>query len=155
MTFGMRVMPPTSTTSSMSALAMPASFSACWQGFIVRSIRSATRLSSLARVSFSTRCSGWWVFGSIEMNGWLISVCVALDSSIFAFSAASFSRCSAILSLVRSTPCSFLNSSARYSTIRMSKSSPPRKVSPLVDFTSNRPSSISRIEMSKVPPPRS
>jgi ATP-binding protein involved in chromosome partitioning len=54
-----------------------------------------------------------------------------------------------------STPCSFLNSPARYSTMRMSKSSPPRKVSPLVDFTSKRPSSISRIEMSKVPPPRS
>ncbi len=30
----------------------------------------------------------------------------------------------------------------------MSKSSPPRKVSPLVDFTSNTPSPISRIEMS-------
>ena len=74
MTFGMRVMPPTSTTSSMSDFAMPASFSACWQGFIDRAIRSATRLSSLARVSFSTRCSGWCVFGSIEMNGWLISV---------------------------------------------------------------------------------
>ena len=37
----------------------------------------------------------------------------------------------------------------------MSKSSPPRKVSPLVDFTSNTPSPISRMEMSKVPPPRS
>ena len=37
----------------------------------------------------------------------------------------------------------------------MSKSSPPRKVSPLVDFTSNTPSPISRIETSKVPPPRS
>src|SRR6202022_4438844 len=37
----------------------------------------------------------------------------------------------------------------------MSKSSPPRKVSPLVDFTSNTPSPISRIDMSKVPPPKS
>ena len=155
MTFGMRVMPPTSTTSSMSVLATPASLIACWQGFMVRAMRSETRDSSLARVSFSTRCSGWWVFGSIEMNGWLISVCVEDESSILAFSAASFRRWSAILSLVRSTPCSFLNSSARYWTMRMSKSSPPRKVSPLVDFTSKRPSSISRIEMSKVPPPRS
>ena len=41
------------------------------------------------------------------------------------------------------------------STRRMSKSSPPRKVSPLVDFTSNTPSPISRIDTSKVPPPRS
>ena len=38
---------------------------------------------------------------------------------------------------------------------RRSKSSPPRKVSPLVDFTSNTPSPISSTEMSKVPPPRS
>ncbi len=42
---------------------------------------------------------------------------------------------------------------------RMSKSSPPRKVSPLVDSTSNwcspSISAISMIEMSKVPPPRS
>jgi hypothetical protein len=38
---------------------------------------------------------------------------------------------------------------------RMSKSSPPRNVSPLVDFTSNTPSPISRMETSKVPPPRS
>ena len=36
-----------------------------------------------------------------------------------------------------------------------SKSSPPRNVSPLVDFTSNTPSPISSTEMSNVPPPRS
>ncbi len=38
---------------------------------------------------------------------------------------------------------------------RWSKSSPPRKVSPWVAFTSKTPSPISRIDMSKVPPPRS
>jgi hypothetical protein len=38
---------------------------------------------------------------------------------------------------------------------RMSKSSPPRNVSPLVDFTSKTPSPISRTEISNVPPPRS
>ena len=37
----------------------------------------------------------------------------------------------------------------------MSKSSPPKKVSPFVDLTSNNPSSISKIEISKVPPPKS
>ena len=36
-----------------------------------------------------------------------------------------------------------------------SKSSPPRKVSPFVDLTSNTPSPISSTETSKVPPPRS
>ncbi len=36
-----------------------------------------------------------------------------------------------------------------------SKSSPPRWVSPFVDLTSKMPLPISRIEISKVPPPRS
>ena len=47
------------------------------------------------------------------MKGRLISVWVDEESSIFAFSAASFSRCSASLSFRRSMPLSFLNSSAR------------------------------------------
>ncbi len=38
---------------------------------------------------------------------------------------------------------------------RWSKSSPPRKVSPLVAFTSNTPSPISSTDTSNVPPPRS
>ena len=67
-------MPPTRTTSSMSDLRQPASFSAACTGLIDFLIRSPTRLSSLARVSFMTRCSGVPVFLSIEMNGWLISV---------------------------------------------------------------------------------
>ena len=37
----------------------------------------------------------------------------------------------------------------------MSKSSPPRCVSPLVDLTSKRPPAILSIDISKVPPPRS
>mmetsp|Transcript_7794 Transcript_7794/g.23862 ORF Transcript_7794/g.23862 Transcript_7794/m.23862 type:complete len:253 (-) Transcript_7794:71-829(-) len=37
----------------------------------------------------------------------------------------------------------------------LSKSSPPRKVSPLVAFTSNTPPEISRMDTSNVPPPRS
>ena len=45
-------------------------------------IRSLTRLSSFARVNFITRCKGWPEFLSIEMNGWLISVCWLDDSSI-------------------------------------------------------------------------
>ena len=152
-TLGMRVMPPTSTTSSIWALEKPLSFRACWQGPMVRSIRSSTRLSSLARVSFTFRCSGPEAF--MEMKGRFTSYWATVDSSFLAFSASSFRRCRASLSLRRSTLVSFLNSSARKSTMRMSKSSPPRKVSPLVDFTSNTPSPISRIETSKVPPPRS
>ena len=48
-------------------------------------------------------------------------------------------------SLPRSMPCSFLNSSIIQSTMRWSMSSPPRCVSPLVDFTSTTPSPTSRI----------
>src|SRR3546814_2345707 len=57
------------------------------------------------------------------MKGRLTSVDCAVDSSIFAFSAASFRRCSASLSPRRSMPSSFLKPSARYSTILLSKSS--------------------------------
>jgi hypothetical protein len=46
-------------------------------------------------------------------------------------------------------PCSRLNSSVIQSMIFWSKSSPPRKVSPLVAMTSKTPSPTRRIEMSK------
>ena len=89
------------------------------------------------------------------MNGRFISVSCALESSIFAFSAASLRRWRTILSFDRSTPSCFLNSSTREWIIFWSKSSPPRWVSPFVDFTSKTPSPSSRIEISNVPPPRS
>ncbi|MNE15758.1 hypothetical protein D3C80_1086790 [compost metagenome] len=107
----MRVMPPTRTTSSMSEALRPASFSALAQGSIVRWIRSSTRASSLARDSLMFRCSGPEAF--MVMNGRLTSYCDVEDSSFLAFSASSFRRCRASLSVRRSTPCSFLNSSAR------------------------------------------
>ena len=107
-TFGIRVMPPTRITSPMSDSLTPASLIAMRQGSIVRSISSSTSDSNLARVSRIDRCFGpdW----SAVMYGRLTSVCCDDESSIFAFSAASFSRCSASTSFLRSTPCSFLNS---------------------------------------------
>ena len=152
-TDGMRVMPPTRMISSMSPGFMLASVRACLTGGSVRLMRSATRSSSLARVSVMTRCFG--PEASALMNGRLISVLVVLDSSIFAFSAASLSRWRAIRSFARSMPSAFLNSSASQSMIRWSKSSPPRWVSPFVDRTSKTPSVSSRLLMSNVPPPRS
>ena len=92
---------------------------------------------------------------SAVIKGRLMSVCSAAESSILAFSAASFNLCNANLSDLRSIPLSFLNSPIRYSTTALSKSSPPKNVSPLVDFTSNTPSPNSSIETSKVPPPKS
>ena len=110
-TLGMRVMPPTRMTSSISLADTPASFSAARTGSSVRWIRSSTRLSSFARDSFITRCFG--PEASAVMKGRLISVSWEEDSSIFAFSAASFRRWRASLSLRRSMPWSRWNSAAR------------------------------------------
>ena len=57
-TLGIRVCPPTRITSSMSAAVMPASFIAVRQGANDLSIKSATKLSSLARLILTTRCLG-------------------------------------------------------------------------------------------------
>ena len=156
-TSGMRVWPPTRMTSAMSCVPMPASFNAMRQGSMVRFTSSSTRLSSLARVSLMLRCLG--PDASAVMYGRFTSVCWLEDSSILVFSAASLRRCTASGSLRTSTPDSLRNSSARKLMMRLSKSSPPRNVSPLVDSTSNwRSPSISAISMtdtSNVPPPRS
>ncbi|MNI39772.1 hypothetical protein D3C73_939620 [compost metagenome] len=89
------------------------------------------------------------------MNGRLICACITPESSILAFSAASFNLCIAILSLLRSIPESFLNSATKKSIILSSKSSPPNLLFPDVDITSNTPSPISNTDTSNVPPPRS
>ena len=52
-------------------------------------------------------------------------------------------------------PLSRLNSATIQSTIALSKLSPPRWLSPEVDFTSNTPSASSSTDTSNVPPPRS
>src|SRR5579871_3136717 len=148
-TAGMRVIPPTSTTSSICACLTPASSSARSTGPRDFSMRSSVSCSSLARVSVTVRCFG--PLASAVMKGRLISVCMDEESSFLAFSAASFRRWSAILSERRSMPWSRLNSSASQLMMRWSKSSPPRCVSPLVAFTSKTPSPSSRIEISKVP----
>mmetsp|Transcript_25082 Transcript_25082/g.63668 ORF Transcript_25082/g.63668 Transcript_25082/m.63668 type:complete len:347 (+) Transcript_25082:546-1586(+) len=152
-TFGMRVMPPTRITSLTSLVETPASLRQFLHGAMVRSTRSLVRASSLARVIFMLKCFGpvW----SAVMKGRLMSVCVVDESSHFAFSPASRSRCSARLSLDRSSPCSCLNVSHRNLVSTLSKSSPPRCVSPLVAFTSKTPPEISSTDTSKVPPPRS
>ena len=89
-TAGMRVMPPTRTTSSISDGFSPASLRAASTGAFVFSIRSATRASSFARVRVTTTCFG--PVASAVMYGRLISVWPVPESSILAFSAASLSR---------------------------------------------------------------
>jgi hypothetical protein len=62
------------------------------------------------------------------MNGMLTSVSIALESSIFAFSAASSRRWRASASVRTSMPLSFLNSSASQLMIFWSMSLPPSGV---------------------------
>ena len=109
--FGILVIPPTKTTSCISAALNPESFNATSHGLSVLLTRSSTSASNFALVSFMLICFGPVL--SAVINGKLISVCVAEESSIFAFSAASLSLCRANLSLFRSMPLSFLNSSAK------------------------------------------
>ena len=156
-TRGIRVMPPTITTSSMSAGFIPASPSAFSTGVLQRSIRCSTIRSNCARVTLRLMCRG--TPSMAVMNGRFTSAFVCVLRYFFTFSASSFSRCIAIGSFRRSTWCSFLNSSAMWSISTLSKSSPPRWVSPLVLFTwkfaTPSISYSSRMEMSNVPPPRS
>ena len=153
-TRGIRVMPPTITTSSIWFGFSRASASAVITGFLQRSKRWSTIFSNCVRVIDSIRCFG--PLASAVMNGRLMSVCVCWLRSFFARSAASLSRCIAIGSFRRSMPFSFRNVSAMWSISTWSKSSPPRCVSPFVDSTWNTPSSpTSRMLMSNVPPPRS
>ena len=91
---GIRVEPPTRITSLICEASRPASRSASLQGSMVLRIRWSHSCSNLARVSVITRCCGMPLTGMIY--GRLISVVVEDDSSIFAFSAASFRRCKAI-----------------------------------------------------------
>ncbi len=112
----MRVDPPTSTTSSIFEGSRPASASACFVGPTVRWSRSSTSCSNFARDSFICRCFG--PLASAVMNGRLMSVSITVESSILAFSADSFRRCSAMRSLPRSIPSVFLNSAMIQSMMR-------------------------------------
>ena len=74
-------------------------------------MRSSTKASNLALVNLILICFGPVL--SAVINGKFISVCAADESSIFAFSAASFNLCKASLSVFKSIPLSFLNSETR------------------------------------------
>ena len=68
----------------------------------VRLFRTAKPIVGAIHGAHLTRCFGpdW----SAVIKGRLISVSIAVDNSILAFSAASFKRCKAILSFDRSMP---------------------------------------------------
>mmetsp|Transcript_2902 Transcript_2902/g.4769 ORF Transcript_2902/g.4769 Transcript_2902/m.4769 type:complete len:229 (+) Transcript_2902:846-1532(+) len=152
-TLGMRDMPPTRITSFTSLVEIPASLMHFSHGPIVLCTRESTMPSNCAFEIFTLRCLG--PVASAVMKGSETSVCASPSSSRFAFSAASRSRCMARLSPERSIDDSRLNSLSRCLSSSSSKSSPPSSVSPFVDLTSKTPPEISRIDTSKVPPPRS
>mmetsp|Transcript_30065 Transcript_30065/g.48994 ORF Transcript_30065/g.48994 Transcript_30065/m.48994 type:complete len:234 (+) Transcript_30065:975-1676(+) len=152
-TFGIRVIPPTKSTSVMSDFGMSASLTHCSHGAMVRLISLSTKFSSCARVTVMSRCLG--PLGVAVINAACTFVSVRDDNSILVRSASSFKRCTANLSPIKSIWFSFLNSRHINSRISWSKSSPPSVVSPLVAITSNTPSDKDKMEISKVPPPRS
>ncbi len=111
-------------TWSTSDAFNPAAFRASRHGAAVRSIRSATSDSKRERDSVRLMCLG--PEESAEMNGSVIVASIAVESSHFAFSAASFSLWSAIRSCRRSMPVARSKSERSQSMIFLSKSSPPR-----------------------------
>mmetsp|Transcript_15175 Transcript_15175/g.32695 ORF Transcript_15175/g.32695 Transcript_15175/m.32695 type:complete len:317 (+) Transcript_15175:567-1517(+) len=123
-TAGMRVDPPTSTTSFTSERSILASRRAVSTGTRQRSMRSEHSFSNCARDRLVSMCLG--PSAVAVMKGRLIEVWVREESSILAFSAASVRRCRACLSWRRSMFSDCLKPSARKSTMRLSKSSPPR-----------------------------
>ena len=70
-----------------------ASFKQSSRGVLQRKIKSEQSSSKNALVSSLSRCFG--PSGVTEINGKFIELCVKVDSSIFAFSAASVSLCNA------------------------------------------------------------
>mmetsp|Transcript_21737 Transcript_21737/g.52311 ORF Transcript_21737/g.52311 Transcript_21737/m.52311 type:complete len:364 (-) Transcript_21737:715-1806(-) len=146
---GMRVDPPTSTTWSIWPLSRPESVSTFLTGEMVDLKRSMQSSSNLARVRVSDRSLPPWK-SSISMRFWW-----DVESTRLARSTSRRSFWMAFLSLEASTPVFFLNTASMWSITRLSKSSPPRCVSPDVAITSNTPLSMVRRDTSNVPPPRS
>ena len=112
-TMGMRVGPPTMMILSISAPFSPnctpslanaprASRRAVSSGARQRWTIGPMSSSSLARFTVMVRCFG--PVASAVMKGRLMSVDIVLESSTFAFSAASRTRCVAIVSFFRSMP---------------------------------------------------
>ena len=110
LTSGILVGPPTITILPMSGVATFASSSAFSMDGLQRCTIGSMSSSSFALVILSSR-----FFapddGSFAMNGRLTSVSITVDSSIFAFSAASRMRVIAVASDPRSMPSFLRNSS--------------------------------------------
>jgi hypothetical protein len=92
-TAGILVEPPTRTFWLISDAVNSASFKQVSIGVLQRSINVEHNSSNFALVNSFSRCFG--PSGVTEINGKLIALWLKVDSSIFAFSAASVKRCKA------------------------------------------------------------
>ena len=148
-TLGMRVDPPTNTISWMLPLEILESRMTRSTGSMVLRNKSMHNSSNLARVIFVAK--------STPSNSASTSIVVSADEDRvrLARSHAVLSRRNARLLPDGSFLCLRLNSCKHHDTMRLSKSSPPKCVSPAVAFTSKMPSSIVSNDTSNVPPPRS
>src|SRR5450830_1263865 len=142
-TWGMRVAPPTITTPSMSSTDTLASRMA---------LRIAVMVLPTRCFVISANCSAVTFRWKISPESRMASIVVAslVDSSSFACRAFTIKVAVSSSDRGASLACSVIQQNRRWS-----KSSPPRAESPPVDSTSNTHFDNFRIEMSKVPPPRS
>ena len=146
-TLGMRVEPPTNTTSSILFFDICESRKTFSTGAKHLVNTWLQRLSNLALDSDEVKSIP-------SYNESISTVAVVVDERVLlALSQAVLSLRIDLLFLVKSLRCFLLNSCAKWFTIIVSKSSPPKCVSPAVAFTSNTPSSIFNIDTSNVPPP--
>mmetsp|Transcript_6193 Transcript_6193/g.10357 ORF Transcript_6193/g.10357 Transcript_6193/m.10357 type:complete len:351 (+) Transcript_6193:652-1704(+) len=150
---GMRVEPPTSTTSLTVSKVAPASRITDFTVSMQRVNRPLHIFSKIGRVIVAVK------FSPSMRASRSISVSLVLDSARFAASTALRSRWVErwllFTALAAFLPCFSSICFKHQSTKQLSKSSPPRWVSPPVAFTANTPPSIDRTLTSKVPPPRS
>ena len=110
-TAGIRVEPPTKITLSISEYESLASSIAFFIGITVASTKSAVIASNFCLVKSTSKCLG--PVASAVIKGRLMLVLLIPESSIFAFSAASFNLCIASLSPDKSMPSLVLNSETR------------------------------------------
>ncbi len=106
-TIGILVGPPTIIILSISFGLRPESFNAWSTGPLHLSTMLEINSSSFALLMDMVKCFG--PLASAVIKGRFMSVVTVLESSTFAFSAASLRRWVAILSFLRSMPVSFLN----------------------------------------------